>query len=86
MILHFSHIGFTEALTFIAPGLVRIQDSGSPQESGSRHNWPIGPNEKDSKVGTSTADGPAGSTYLRELLFWTFPRQTEPAGHKRRIA
>ena len=36
MTLHFSHIGFTEARTFIAPVSSRIQDSRQPQESGKR--------------------------------------------------
>jgi hypothetical protein len=35
MILHFSHIGFTDARTFIALGFVSKKDSRVPQESGS---------------------------------------------------
>jgi hypothetical protein len=36
--LHFSHIGFTEARTFIAPDSYRLQDSRAPHESGGRRN------------------------------------------------
>jgi hypothetical protein len=40
MILHFSHIGFTEALTFIAPVSYRQQDSCLPQELGTQAQTP----------------------------------------------
>src|SRR4051812_15460725 len=42
MILHFSHIGFTEALTFIAPALVRIQDTGYPRSRAAGTTGPMG--------------------------------------------
>jgi hypothetical protein len=51
--LHFSHIGFTEARTFIAPVSYLIQDSRSPHESDGRPLRPTGPTGKDSR-GAST--------------------------------
>ena len=51
MTLHFSHIGFTEALTFIAPVSDRLQDSRPPHETDKQGttSGPVGPTEKDSR-------------------------------------
>ena len=50
MILHFSHIGFTDARTFIALEFVSKKDSPRPQEMGRRQKKVAsGPTEKDSK-------------------------------------
>ena len=50
MILHFSHIGFTEALTFIAPGLVSTTGLCTPQELGKQAQpSATGPTGKDSR-------------------------------------
>ena len=50
MTLHFSHIGFTEARTFIAPVSSRIQDPRAPHESDGRvKHGPHGPTKKDSR-------------------------------------
>src|SRR5690348_16909921 len=64
MTLHFSHIGMTDARTFIAPVSTRIQDPRSPHESDGRvRQWPTGPTEKDSRDGTSAASASAGPTW-----------------------
>src|SRR5690348_11892582 len=66
MILHFSHIGFTEARTFIAPDSYRLQDSRSSQESDGRATRrPRGPTGKDSRAWVWAT---ARAT-LRRLLF-----------------
>lgn len=57
MTLHFSHIGLTEARTFIAPVSYRIQDSRTPHESDGRHNQPTGPTGKDSRGRLPQASG-----------------------------
>jgi hypothetical protein len=50
MILHFSHIGFTDARTFIALEFVSEKDSPRPQEMGCRQKKLASrPTEKDSK-------------------------------------
>jgi hypothetical protein len=66
MTLHFSHIGFTEARTFIAPVSYRKQDSRTPHESdGRREQWPKGPTGKDSR-GACLGAGPRRA--FRKLL------------------
>src|SRR6188768_1702413 len=62
MILHFSHIGFTEALTFIAP--VFVSTTGLPLVPGVGQQaqiGPTGPTEKDSRgraLGRGRLEGP----------------------------
>ena len=58
MILHFSHIGFTDARTFIALEFVSKKDTRRSQEmdrgQGKTASWPTG---KDSKAGVAPACG-----------------------------
>src|SRR4051794_31385948 len=59
MILHFSHIGLTEALTFIAPD--PVSPTGLPHVPGVGHASttirPLGPTEKDSRGRASGTSG-----------------------------
>ena len=77
MILHFSHIGFTDARTFIALEFVSEKESRRPQELGRGQqksaSWPTG---KDSKARLATASAilPQGRSRGTETVCWKVGR------------
>jgi hypothetical protein len=62
--LHFSHIGFTDARTFIALEFVSEKEARRPQESGcGRKKQALRPTEKDSRAFEAAKGGKISSRW-----------------------